>query len=155
MRATEQPSVFQLKVNPLTGQTEWVVVVENQEEEDGSSRDVMTHTAYLDMLNDTERNRAYDRAIRKSIRGPCHVLDIGAGTGLLSMMSLRAMSETTSCSQDYPKEGLITACEAYLPMVKLARKVLRLNGMEDRIRLIHKPPMSYKLVLTYLIVQIF
>ena len=60
------------------------------------------------------------------------------GTGLLSMMSLHAMSETTSCSQDHPKEGLVTACEAYLPMVKLARKVLRLNGMEGRIRLIHK-----------------
>lgn len=139
MRATEQSSVFQLKANPLTGQTEWVVVVDNQEEEDvNSTRDVMAHTAYLDMLNDTERNRAYDRAIRKTIRGPCHVLDIGAGTGLLSMMSLRAMSETTSRSQDHPKEGLVTACEAYLPMVKLARKVLRLNGMEGRIRLIHK-----------------
>lgn len=35
-------------------------------------------------------------------------------------------------------EGVVTACESYLPMVKLMKKVLRVNGMERRIRVINK-----------------
>ncbi|XP_057829431.2 protein arginine N-methyltransferase 7 isoform X2 [Cryptomeria japonica] len=138
MAATEQQA-FQLKLNPLTGESEWVVMEKNpREQEDESLRDIMAHTSYLDMLNDTDRNRAYDLAIRKTIRRPCHVLDIGAGSGLLSMMSLRAMREIVSSPENLPKEGLVTACDSYLPMVKVAQKVLQLNGMDDGIHLIHK-----------------
>jgi hypothetical protein len=38
------------------------------------------------MLNDTERNEAYFRALKRALDGTTgmHVLDIGAGTGLLS-----------------------------------------------------------------------
>lgn len=35
-------------------------------------------------------------------------------------------------------QGRVTACESYLPMVKLMKKVLRLNGMDGRIRVINK-----------------
>lgn len=35
-------------------------------------------------------------------------------------------------------KGMVTACESYLPMVKLMRKVLRANSMEGKIRLINK-----------------
>lgn len=35
-------------------------------------------------------------------------------------------------------KGKVTACESYLPMVKLMKKVLRVNGMEGRIRVINK-----------------
>jgi len=35
-------------------------------------------------------------------------------------------------------EGKVTACESYLPMVKLMKKVLRLNGMEGRVKIINK-----------------
>lgn len=55
-----------------------------------------------------------------------------AGTGLLSMMAARAMGSWAST------QGMVTACESYLPMVKLMRKVLRLNGMEKSINLINK-----------------
>lgn len=33
---------------------------------------------------------------------------------------------------------MITACESYLPMVKLMRKVARLNGMERKIKVFNK-----------------
>lgn len=33
---------------------------------------------------------------------------------------------------------MVTACESYLPMVKLMKKVVRLNGMENQIKLINK-----------------
>ena len=51
-----------------------------------------------------------------------------AGTGLLSMMAARAMG----------LNGLVTACESYLPMAKLMRKVLHRNGMGKTINLINK-----------------
>lgn len=53
------------------------------------------------------------------------------GTGLLSMMAARAMGLHDS-------NGMVTACESYLPMVKLMKKVLRANGMDGRIRVINK-----------------
>ena len=45
---------------------------------------------HFGMLNDAERNTAYDRALRARVRAGDMVLDIGAGTGLLGMMAARA-----------------------------------------------------------------
>ena len=53
---------------------------------------------HYDMLNDTNRNDAYDAAITDAVRArrgpngarPCVVLDAGSGSGLLSMMAARA-----------------------------------------------------------------
>ncbi|KAM5572881.1 protein arginine N-methyltransferase 1.6 [Rosa sericea] len=126
-------SQFQLRVNPLTGNSEWIVIDENEPEgptSNTSQNALLATTSYLDMLNDSPRNRAYRQAIDKTVTKPCRVLDIGAGTGLLSMMAARAMGSTTC--------RMVTACESYLPMVKLMKKVLRLNDMERQIKLINK-----------------
>ncbi|PRQ18184.1 putative methyltransferase [Rosa chinensis] len=126
-------SQFQLRVNPLTGNSEWIVIDENEPEgptSNTSQNALLATTSYLDMLNDSPRNRAYRQAIDKTVTKPCRVLDIGAGTGLLSMMAARAMGSTTC--------RMVTACESYLPMVKLMKKVLRLNDMEKQIKLINK-----------------
>ncbi|QCD78732.1 protein arginine N-methyltransferase 1.6 isoform X1 [Vigna unguiculata] len=121
--------VFQLKLHPLTGNSEWIVIEDNDESFDQNfHKPFLATTSYLDMLNDSTRNEAFRQAIQKTITKPCHVLDIGAGTGLLSMMAARAMGD----------EGKVTACESYLPMVKLMKKVLRLNGMEGRVKIINK-----------------
>ncbi|KAL8112334.1 hypothetical protein AgCh_019869 [Apium graveolens] len=128
---------FQLRVDPLTGNSEWVVIEEEESQQDMFPKPLLATTSYLDMLNDSPRNRAYCDAINKTVTKPCHVLDIGAGTGLLSMMAARAMSSSneTTCSTT---KGMVTACESYLPMVKLMRKVLRANGMERKVRIINK-----------------
>lgn len=34
--------------------------------------------------------------------------------------------------------GSVSACESYLPMGKLMRRVLRANGMENRVKVFHK-----------------
>lgn len=46
------------------------------------------------------------------------------------MMAARAIGPTT--------RRMVTACESYLPMVKLMRKVVRLNDMENQIKVINK-----------------
>ncbi|XP_057463971.1 protein arginine N-methyltransferase 7 isoform X2 [Actinidia eriantha] len=156
VRSMSSGRIFQLKLDPLTGKSEWVVIEEEDEAHDAPPQQpLLAATSYLDMLNDSRRNRAFREAIDKTITKPCHVLDIGldrrqsrweeegelntfnAGTGLLSMMAARAMDSamSTACSSS---EGAVTACESYLPMVKLMRKVLRLNGMERKVRVINK-----------------
>jgi protein arginine N-methyltransferase 7 len=77
---------FQLRLNPLTGDSEWLVV---DEEADGDGaapsrptpadqKQLLAGTSYLDMLNDTARNRAYRRAIEAAVTDPAaRVLDIG------------------------------------------------------------------------------
>ncbi|XP_042947869.1 protein arginine N-methyltransferase 1.6 isoform X1 [Carya illinoinensis] len=132
--------VFQHNLDPLTGNSEWVVIEDQDQEEQVSEiphKPLLGTTSYLDMLNDSPRNRAFCQAIDKTVTKPCHVLDIGAGTGLLSMMAARQMgsSDSTTCRGN---EGMVTACESYLPMVKLMRKVARLNGMERKIKVINK-----------------
>lgn len=129
--------MFQLKVDPLTGNSEWVVIEEEDEASGGSTKQLLANTSYLDMLNDTRRNKAYREAIDKTITKPCHVLDIGAGTGLLSMMAARATGYGDSL-ESVGSMGMVTACESYLPMVKLMRKVLHANGMQRKIRIINK-----------------
>lgn len=68
--------MFQLKVDPLTGNSEWVVIEEDEASGD-ATKQLLANTSYLDMLNDTRRNKAYREAIDKTITKPCHVLDIG------------------------------------------------------------------------------
>ncbi|XP_025014847.1 protein arginine N-methyltransferase 1.6 isoform X2 [Ricinus communis] len=126
--------MFQLKLDPLTGKSEWIIITENEEEETfgNPNRNLLATTSYLDMLNDSARNRAFREAIDKVITKPCHVLDIGAGTGLLSMMAARAMRSGEE------SRGTVTACESYLPMVKMMRKVLHVNGMGRTINVFNK-----------------
>jgi len=57
-----------------------------------------------------------------------------AGTGLLSMMAARALA----VAGGEEGRGSVSACESYLPMGKLTRRVLRANGMENKVKVFHK-----------------
>uniref|UniRef100_A0A8D8JPV8 Protein arginine N-methyltransferase domain-containing protein n=1 Tax=Culex pipiens TaxID=7175 RepID=A0A8D8JPV8_CULPI len=75
------------------------------------------------MLNDVVRNAAYKRAIQNQIKaGHDEVLDIGTGTGLLSLYALKC-------------EGIrkVAACDGSEIMVQIARDVFGANGLSDRI----------------------
>lgn len=79
---------------------------------------------HIPMLNDTRRNDAFEAAIIAAIAaaGPgARVLDIGTGSGLLSMMAARAGAEA------------ITACEVVPVIAETARKIITDNGYADRI----------------------
>lgn len=62
----------------------------------------------------------------KSENKVVNVLDIGTGTGLLSMMAVYCGADT------------VTACEAFKPMVTVAKKCIESNGMKDRIKIVEK-----------------
>lgn len=55
-----------------------------------------------------------------------YVLDIGTGTGLLSMMSIRS-------GADY-----VTAIEGFKPIADCATKIIKRNGMQNKIKIIRK-----------------
>ncbi|XP_058815533.1 protein arginine N-methyltransferase 9-like [Topomyia yanbarensis] len=75
------------------------------------------------MLNDVVRNAGYRAAIQNQIKaGHAEVLDIGTGTGLLSLYALNC-------------EGIrkVAACDGSEIMVQIARDVFGANGLSDRI----------------------
>lgn len=85
---------------------------------------------HIDMINDDVRNEAYDRAICAAVKKTDHVLEIGTGSGLLAMMAARAGA------------GKVTTCEMVKPLADCARKIIRKNGYEDRIRVVSKKSTS-------------
>ncbi|XP_032102325.1 protein arginine N-methyltransferase 9 isoform X1 [Sapajus apella] len=78
------------------------------------------------MLNDTKRNTIYNAAIQKAVRlGSKSVLDIGAGTGILSMFAKKAGAHS------------VYACELSKTMYELACDVMAANKLEAGIKLLH------------------
>ncbi|MDC0744661.1 50S ribosomal protein L11 methyltransferase [Polyangium mundeleinium] len=79
------------------------------------------------MLNDHERNRAFERALGTAIGDShCTVLDVGSGTGLLSMMAARAGA------------GAVFTCESVAAIARLARRIITENKLDHHISVIPK-----------------
>jgi len=76
------------------------------------------------MLNDTDRNWFFWHALEAVVQDKV-VLDIGSGSGLLSMMAARLGASK------------VTAIEGNTEMIRLAEKNLQRNKQEDKVRLIH------------------
>eukprot|EP00043_Microstomoeca_roanoka_P019105 m.211271 g.211271 ORF g.211271 m.211271 type:complete len:105 (-) comp16942_c0_seq28:1774-2088(-) len=78
------------------------------------------------MLSDSARNNAYAQGIehaKDTIRN-AHVMDIGCGTGLLSLMAARA------------EAARVTAIEAS-DFFKHAEEVVKANGYDSVISIVH------------------
>ncbi|XP_076813930.1 protein arginine N-methyltransferase 7-like isoform X1 [Clavelina lepadiformis] len=127
MGADPEKLQFTLKTNPTTGKTEWVV--ENEKEHDYFTD--IARSSYADMLHDHERNHLYYEAIKLAVesihkRGEkAKVLDIGTGTGLLSMMAAKSGADA------------VTAIEVFTPMAEVAKTVTRQNGFTN-IKILNK-----------------
>ncbi|KAG7203802.1 hypothetical protein KM043_013819 [Ampulex compressa] len=75
---------------------------------------------HFPMLNDKRRNNAFERAIRKRIsQGYNTVLDVGTGTGLLSLYARDAGAKS------------IYACECSPVMAMIAKKVFKVNNAQE------------------------
>jgi Flp pilus assembly protein TadD/precorrin-6B methylase 2 len=84
----------------------------------------MVPTWHFAMLNDDARNEAYDRGIRAAVKPGDHVLEVGAGSGLLAMMAARAGA------------ARVTACEANPALAEVAQQIVAANGLADRVAVI-------------------
>ncbi|XP_028392540.1 protein arginine N-methyltransferase 7-like [Dendronephthya gigantea] len=123
--------MFCKRFSPVTGKDEWCLMEENYDD-----RREILRSLFGDMLHDKERNKQYYRAINKEVKrflnegkNP-HCLDIGTGTGLLSMMAAKSGIKT------------IFACEAFLPMATVAKEITKENGFNDSITVIPKSSLN-------------
>lgn len=120
-------SIFAQKLNPMTGDSEWILKDEHYDYFQEIAR-----SSFADMLHDTERNQKYFQALRLAIEKmhqngkKANVLDIGTGTGLLSMMAVQSGADS------------VVACEAFRPMSQCALKILKDNHFELDIKVIPK-----------------
>lgn len=84
---------------------------------------------HIPMLNDVRRNDAFEAAIAKVVqeRGTAApILDIGAGSGLLSMMAARAGATN------------IVTCEAVPLIAETASRIVAQNGFGNSITVVNK-----------------
>uniref|UniRef100_A0A1A8DDB6 Protein arginine N-methyltransferase n=1 Tax=Nothobranchius kadleci TaxID=1051664 RepID=A0A1A8DDB6_NOTKA len=115
------------RVNPTTGALDWV-----EEGEEYDYHQEIARSCYADMLHDHDRNEKYYQGIRAAVarvkaRGEkVVVLDIGTGTGLLSMMALTAGAD------------FCYAVEVFKPMAEAAQCIVEKNGFSDKIKIINK-----------------
>eukprot|EP01064_Diplonema_japonicum_P018522 TRINITY_DN27221_c0_g1_i1.p1 TRINITY_DN27221_c0_g1~~TRINITY_DN27221_c0_g1_i1.p1 ORF type:complete len:420 (+),score=151.16 TRINITY_DN27221_c0_g1_i1:42-1262(+) len=78
------------------------------------------------MLNDHPRNEHYLNALKAVITpGVTTCLEIGAGSGILTCIAAQLGAKR------------VTAIEANPQLVKLARQIVKLNGHEDRVTIVH------------------
>nr|XP_010977545.2 protein arginine N-methyltransferase 7 isoform X3 [Camelus dromedarius] len=119
--------VFCGRANPTTGSMEWL-----EEDEHYDYHQEIARSSYADMLHDKDRNIKYYQGIRAAVsrvkdRGQkALVLDIGTGTGLLSMMAVTAGAD------------FCYAIEVFKPMADAAVKIVEKNGFSDKIKIINK-----------------
>ncbi|VDP96854.1 unnamed protein product [Trichobilharzia regenti] len=125
----KKESIFIPQYNPVIGRVQWKDV-----DPDYDFNQEIARSGYGDMLHDSDRNYKYRLALEHTIQRlkkqnpekPVHVLDIGTGTGLLSMMAVKAGAH------------LVTACESFRPMAKCAQRILHNNGLSEKINVIPK-----------------
>ncbi len=85
------------------------------------------------MLNDQERNQAFQQALEKAVTPHTRVLDIGTGSGLLALMAARAGARQ------------VTACESLPVMARMASRIVERNGMASRITVVDKASQDLRL----------
>lgn len=126
---------FVQKFNLQSGEMEWTV-----KPDDYDFTQEVARSGYADMLHDEERNKLYHDAIRKTVKKlaedlpegqPVKAVDIGTGTGLLSMMAVRAAASVN-------KAISVDAYECFAPMAECALKVIANNKCEKNINVITK-----------------
>lgn len=81
---------------------------------------------HFPMLADIARNDYYDQAISKVVNGSTRVLDIGTGSGLLSMMAARAGA------------SFVVACEMQKDLAETAQEIIEANGYSEQIVVYNK-----------------
>ena len=81
---------------------------------------------HVGMLKDIARNHAYKKAISSVVKKGCLVLEIGSGSGLLSMMA-------SDCGARH-----VYSCEQSSIIADSAERIVKKNGFKDKIKILKK-----------------
>uniref|UniRef100_A0AC34FSQ3 Protein arginine N-methyltransferase n=1 Tax=Panagrolaimus sp. ES5 TaxID=591445 RepID=A0AC34FSQ3_9BILA len=125
------PQKFYQYFNPNSGQMEWKVSDAEAIEDDEDMIIQIARSNFGDMIYDYDRNDRYSAGLKYHIEKlkaqgkSIHVADIGTGTGLLSLMAVRHGADK------------VTAVEVFDPMAITAEKVIKNNGCEEKVKVIH------------------
>ncbi|HYD77531.1 tetratricopeptide repeat protein [Ramlibacter sp.] len=82
---------------------------------------------HVPMMNEAERNRAYEEGLRGAVSADKTVFEIGTGSGLVAMMAARLGARK------------VVTCEAEGLVADAAMKIVARNGYQDRVKVLHKP----------------
>ena len=81
---------------------------------------------HIPMINDDERNAAYERALNRAVTPDSIVFEIGTGSALVAMMAAKAGAK------------LVVTCEAVPILAEIAKETVSRNGFSDKIRVLSK-----------------
>ncbi len=81
---------------------------------------------HLPMINDFERNEAYDAALKRAVTPDSLVLEIGTGSGIVAMMAARAGAKQ------------VVTCEVNPILARVAKETVAHNGYGDRVSVVPK-----------------
>jgi predicted RNA methylase len=95
----------------------------------GYPADVIPLQYHAHMLLDEHRMGAFDRAIELVVRPGAHVLDLGAGTGILSYLAARRGARVTAVERE--------------PVVYATARAALAAAVGDRVRLVHADARAY------------
>jgi tetratricopeptide (TPR) repeat protein len=80
---------------------------------------------HLKMLADHERNNAFERAIQNAVKTDSVVLDIGTGSGILSMMAAKHGAKQ------------VVTCEVSSHIAEVAERIIEKNGFKDKVKVLN------------------
>ena len=114
-------------IDSVSGEVGW----KRAEEPGEVFRKTICTSQMTSMLSDLSRNQVYEKAIMKCLDNfvqKCHrppsVLDIGAGTGLLSMLAARHGAEC------------VIGCEMFETMAQVAEAVVSANDLDHKVQIV-------------------
>jgi len=81
---------------------------------------------HIPMINDEERNFAYEQSLKRAVKPGDVVLEVGTGSALVAMMAARAGAK------------LVVTCEAVPILAEVAKETVARNGYASKIRVISK-----------------
>lgn len=81
---------------------------------------------HVPMMNEQERNDAFERGLQSAVAPGATVFEIGTGSGLLAMMAARLGA------------GHVFTCEAVPLIAATATRIVRRNGWQDRVTVLAK-----------------